>query len=100
MSESSGELAAQFLGPPAPTHPEPAGPGPDDPVAASKAEEGTGSSAGSRRPRQRRPRIGDTRPAPPPAAPPSAAPSPEPYPAGRSPELAGVVSPFDKLPTQ
>lgn len=36
----------------------------------------------------------------PPAAPPSAAPSPEPYPAGRSPELAGVVSPFDKLPTQ
>jgi site-specific recombinase XerD len=34
-----------------------------------------------------------------PAAPPSAAPSPEPYPAGRSPRLAGVVSPFDELPT-
>ncbi len=75
MSESSGEPAAQFLGPPAPTHPEPAGPGPDDPVAASKAEEGTGSSAGSRRPRQRRPRIGDTRPAPPPALPPTPVPA-------------------------
>jgi hypothetical protein len=35
----------------------------------------------------------------PPAAPPGVAPSPKPYPAGCSPGLAGVVSPFDPLPT-
>jgi len=35
----------------------------------------------------------------PPAAPPSVAPSPKPYPAGCPSELAGVVSPFDQLPT-
>ena len=34
------------------------------------------------------------------AAPPSLAPSPTPYPAGRRPELARVVSPFDELPTR
>jgi len=35
----------------------------------------------------------------PPAAPPSPAPRPTPYSAGPAPGLAGVVSPFDQLPT-